>query len=191
MDASSFDFVTGLGTVAITLGGTGSHFIGAFFDHEIDQHTNTFFNEFGAVSGIPAAGQSWELDDPMFGDIFAHLGTGALDNTNAVPAGVGNDVSMALGWDFTLAAGETAVVHFRVSDSAVPVGFFLTQTDPDSPATLYFSSTLTIQGGSTSIPEPGTWVLMGSGLLGLVAWVRKQQRQRTCKDGVRPFCSNR
>src|SRR5204863_9704855 len=109
---------------------------------------------------------------------------GTLDTINAVPAGTGNDVSMALGWDVALAAGETAVVHFRVSDSVVPVGFFLTQTDPDSPATLYFSSTLDIESGSASVPEPGTWVLLGSGLLssgllGLVILVRQQLRQRT------------
>ena len=67
---------------------------------------------------------------------------------------------MALGWGFTLAAGETATVKFTLSETAPTGGFFLTQTDPNSQKSLYFSSTNTIRGGSTSVPDGGSTLAM-------------------------------
>ena len=58
VDASAFDLDTGLGTINVTVIGTGNHHFLAYFDHDIDPATNTFFNEFGATSGTPDAGQS-------------------------------------------------------------------------------------------------------------------------------------
>jgi len=165
-----FDPATGIGEWKVTAATPGLHSVVAFFDHEIDEAINTFFNEYGAVSGVPLAGQSWEIDEPgfVFGDIYANLVAGALDDSNGVPQASPDDVSMAMGWSFVLAAGETATAKFLLSETAPAGGFYLQQTDPDSGADIYFSSSIGFQGGGPVIPEPGTIALVLSGL-GLVA----------------------
>jgi hypothetical protein len=177
MNTASFDLTSGLGTLTYTISSAGANTFIAFFDHEIDEATNTFFNEYGTAVGAPASGQSWEIDEPGygFGDIYTNVTKGALDNTNAVPSGSDDDVSLALGWSFTLSAGEYAMLTFVVSDTAPASGFYLTHTDPDSEATLYFYSTLIIKGISP-VPLPGSLLLLGSGLLGLMGygWRRRQ-----------------
>jgi hypothetical protein len=167
VNVAGFDDVTGLGAISVSVSGAGAHFVGLFVDHDIDKAINTFFNEFGSATGAPVAGESWEIDEPgfVFGDIFTNLQGNSLDNTNGVPAGSEDDVSMALGWDYTLAAGETSAITFLISENLPSSGFYLTQTDPDSQASIYFSSTLTIRGtGGAVIPEPGTLALYGMGL---------------------------
>ena len=57
VDDSLFDDGTGLGTITITITGPGEHDILGFFDHEIDEATNTFFNEYGEAVGAPETGQ--------------------------------------------------------------------------------------------------------------------------------------
>jgi len=47
---------SGLGTITVTVDGPGTHYVGLFVDHEIDEATNTYFNENGATSGTPAVG---------------------------------------------------------------------------------------------------------------------------------------
>jgi hypothetical protein len=103
-----------------------------------------------------------------------------LDNSNAVPVGSEDDVSMALGWDFTLLVDEFAEATFHLTDS-LPTsfsGFYLTQTDPDSQATLYFYSTLNIQqcptgGCGGSVPEPSMLGLLGIAMAGMLLARRK------------------
>lgn len=166
---AGFDLATGLGAITVASSGTGSHRVGLFLDHDIiDDLLNSYDNEFGAASGPPANGLSWEIDEPgyRFGDIFENFNAGTLDNTNSVPAAAPNDVSMAMFWDFTLAAGESATVSFMVSD-VLPQGVrSLAQTDPTRDITIYLTSTLV--GGTptvTPVPEPGTLLLAGTGLL--------------------------
>ena len=71
----AFNTLTGMGDLKITVTGVGSHYVGAFFDHEIDEILNTYFNETGAQNGAAAAGQTWEIDEPGFvnGDIYENL----------------------------------------------------------------------------------------------------------------------
>jgi hypothetical protein len=115
----------GLGTLTWSTNAVGAHSFIAFFDHEIDEPLNTFYNEFGTAAGSPAAGQSWEIDEPsyVFGDIYWNVLDGALDNTNGVPAGFDDDVSMAMGWNFTLAADEIAIIELILADTAPDSGF--------------------------------------------------------------------
>ena len=153
---AGFDTTTGTGTSVVTITGVGAHYVGMFVDHEIDEDINGFTNETGAATGSPGAGETWEIDEPeyVFGDIITNFESMALDGT--IGTVDPEDVSMALAWDFSLAAGEIAKITFVVSPTA-PGGFHLTQADPDSDVVIHFSSSLSV------IPEPS------SSLLALVA----------------------
>jgi hypothetical protein len=173
VDVSLFDQVSGIGTITAEITGIGDHIFGAFFDHEVVETVNTFFNESGAVNNLGdlAAGQSWEIDEPgwKLGDIYDNFVNSALDGTNGVPAGSENDVSMAMGWDFTLAAGETATITLSLSELMPTGGFFLSHYDSMSDYTIYYSSALEITGDGAPVPEPSTVILMAIGLAGLSA----------------------
>ena len=71
VDVSGYDDDTGLGDIIITFApGVADHyFVGGFFDLEIyeDADDDNYYNETGSTSGTPAAGQSWEIDEPGFG----------------------------------------------------------------------------------------------------------------------------
>jgi hypothetical protein len=172
-DITGFDTGTGLGTISVSVGGAGSHYVSLFVDHEIDEADNTFYNENGDTSGSAAAGQTWEIDEPgyVFGDIYDNFLASELDDMNALPAGSEDDVSMAQGWDFALAAGETAEVNFVLA-SVQPSGFYLSHTDPDSNTTFYFSSSVDISPSGV-VPIPGAVWLFGTALVGLGALGRR------------------
>ena len=95
---------------------------------------------------------------------------GSLDNTNSV-SGFYDDVSMAMGWDFSLDTGQEAIIGLTLSDIAPETGFYLFHTDPDSSASIYLSGTLEING--PPVPEPGTMLLLCIGLAGMFG-VRKK-----------------
>lgn len=183
IDTSGFDFDSGLGSISITITGTGAHSMVSFFDHDIDAAQNTFFNEGGSTIGAAAAGQSWEIDEPGFfppgtpyGDIFDNFQANTLDNSIFDPSGLNeDDVSMAMGWDFLLADGETATIELFLSETLPTTGgLILNQFDFDSGGNIYFSSMLSISGDPPiGVPEPATALLFGLGLIGLAASRRR------------------
>jgi hypothetical protein len=180
VNVAGFDDVTGIGTVTVTVSGAGSHYVSMFVDHDItEQFYNPFDNEYGVVNGTPAAGQSWQIGEPTAGTIYPNFAASALDNTNGVPFGSENDVSMALASSFNLNTGETAAVTFLLSQIQ-PAGFSLGQFDggdvtlvlPTGDA-VFFSSNVEIRGGSV-VPLPPAIILFGSGLATLLAARRRR-----------------
>jgi len=175
LDALGIETANGLGDFSLTVSGEGSHSVVGFFDFDIG---SVFFDESGYAFGGLGADQSWEIDDPDFGDIFDKLQIlppddplaldliDPLDNTNAVPAGSENDVSMAIGWDFWLASDQLATVTFSLftATSDPTSGFYLKQSDPDFNESLYFTSTLTTP---SPVPLPAAGWLMLSAIVGL------------------------
>jgi hypothetical protein len=136
----------------------------SYFDGEIDETLNTFFNEFATTSGALAAGQDYEVDEPgyVFGDIFANAQAGALDGTNALPAGSPDDVAMSLSFAIgLLSPGQTARFEILLSEDGDTLGgFAIHQTDVDVRST----TVITYSGAAFVVPEPATALLLGAGL---------------------------
>ena len=172
------ELTDGFGTLSMKVTGEGFHSVIGFFDFEIDQQVNTFFNESGSATGTAAAGQSWEIDEPgyLFGDIVDNVYSGSLDNSNGVPVGAEDDMSFAMGWDFSLQADDMAIIDFIFTDILPSVDFFISHFDADSNSEFYFYSALSIQNSGapvvppvTSVDEPSTLVIMFIGLLFVVS----------------------
>ncbi|MCP4106601.1 MAG: PEP-CTERM sorting domain-containing protein [Desulfobacteraceae bacterium] len=173
---SDFDWNTGIGSMTVSFdpGISGDYSVLAWFDHAVDGFYNSWFNEYGAVSGTPGPGLSWEIDEPgfAFGNAVSNLKSGSFDNTNGVYPAFPDDPSMGMGWDFTLKVGEKAEITFLLGEET-PDGFYLAHTDPDSQKTVYFSTTMGISGYSPAVPEPGTFMLLGAGVLGYAVFRKK------------------
>lgn len=168
----------GLGTLEWSTSSAGSHSFLAFFDHEIDEAINTFFNENGEAFNTPAAEQSWEIDEPgfAFGDIYDNVLDNTLDNFNNVAPGLEDDVSLAMGWNFSISSGQTATITLDLSRTEPASGFYLKHADPESPDEFFFSSSLNITGGTPPvIPEPATMALLGLGAL-VTLGVRRRRK---------------
>ncbi len=136
----------------------------SFFDAEIDESRNTFFNEYAETDGALAAGQAYEIDEPgfTFGDILANARSTSLDGTNAVPIGAPEDVSMALSFVIgLLSPGQTARFEILLSEDGDRLGgFAIHQRDIDPRST----TVITYSGAASIVPEPGTALLLGAGI---------------------------
>lgn len=174
----SFDWETGLGELAITFGPgkPGDYFVTGFFDHEMVESSNTFFNEYALEINTPASGQTWEVDEPVFdGDIYDNVLAGQLDTINSVSSNSADDVSMAIGWNFSLSGNETAIVIFSLNETKPAEGFYLIQIDKDSGDEIFFSSDMTLTG-TTPTPEPGTFIMVGLGLIASLGFANTRKK---------------
>jgi hypothetical protein len=191
---------TGLGTLTYTFnpGSAGSYFVNFYFDEEASV---PFFNEFGTVNGSAPAGTSWEIAqvNPSVGGIQFYNGStqvlpNSLDNTNNLPGGNSNyldncatspcngDVATALGFNFTLAAGEEAVITIDQSTTN-PGGFNLEEIHPVDPnntseTDVFLNGSISIQPACTGpncgppppppgMPEPSTLILLGTSVVAI------------------------
>ena len=126
-------------TSAVTF--TNANFF-VLLDAEIDEAQNTFFNEYGTVTGHIGFGASdpgpdqWQIDEPGFqnGSLILNLYQGALNNSNSVPQTARNDVAMSLGFALgEIEPGATNVVQILISDYTNYLGSFaLRQLDSAS-----------------------------------------------------------
>ena len=198
---------TGLGTVSLTFnpGAAGTYNIGFWLFEQLSQPG---YNEYGNTGGSPVFGQSWQIDVPDYdyigelgtvgaGSIIANTLANTLANTNFIPgtdstyAGGGfcatfpdatcNDyTSMAMGFNFTLAAGYEEVVSFNVSTTAPSSGFYLEQIHPQdganaNPIDYYFTGSASEQPiGTTTAPEPGSWILLATLVAIVLTCVRRR-----------------
>lgn len=116
----------------------------SFFDGELNQEINTFFNEYGWFEGSPGRGyidnlpEYWMIGEPGYvtdGKIIESLQKGILENINLIPneEALLDDVSMALGFDLgDLHSGENKFISILISSSDDKFnGLFLSQTDND------------------------------------------------------------
>ena len=111
-------------------------------DAEIDQEANTFFNEFGRVTGTLGIGPGdtapdmWQVDEPGFGGgtLFNNLFSGALNNSNSIPGSAPDDVAFGLGVFLgDLSPGQSAAVSVMISEASHYLGTFaLQQLDADT-----------------------------------------------------------
>jgi len=192
LNAAAFDWDTGLGTITFDFrpGAPGNYFLVAFFDHEIDNETNGPYNEYGVDpnSSLLDVGQKWEIDEPGWnmdpnfpmGDIYGHATDIAnnLDNSLGVTISAPYNVSMALGWDVNIPSGKRAVFTLRLATSAPPAGTFaLEQHDTDSSTIIYYSGGVNVADiPSGEVPEPGSFALLGIGIVSLVAARTRRRR---------------
>lgn len=208
-------FVNGTGTVSISFGSDipADYSVAMFFDHEIMQEDNTFFNEYSAVVGTLVDSRlSYEIDEPGYGiyeDGYEPIGDSDVDAEHLVYMGdiydnfsnfpvygldnklfydwytdtylldfekpISDDVSMAMGWNFSLNGNETAVLEYTVSTVVPTSGFYLAQLDHNSPEIgIYFQSRLNIT--PVGVPEPNVLSLFGIGFVSLCFLSRKKRR---------------
>lgn len=172
IDASGFgtlqwSFVNNTGSTLVNT------WLFGFLDAEIDPDLNSSYNESGRLVSVNGAGSgdsaadSWEIDEPgfSFGDIYDHLFSGALDNSNAVSAGNENDVALALGFYLgNLLAGDRWLLTLTISPSDIGG---LAHFDKNSGIEFFFNGTAVVDR-STSVPEPSVAILMLFSLLSLV-----------------------
>ena len=133
-------------------------FFSVLLDAEIDEATNTFYNEYGLVNGAPGQhaydASQWQIGEPGFqgGTLLKNLYAGSLNNSNSAPPTAVNDVAAALGFSLgTIPPGIAAAVTVMISQQGhVLSAFSLSHHDSD-PASA--NTVITLSGVITATPS--------------------------------------
>jgi hypothetical protein len=179
IDLSHFDQTlspdpNGLGSISVTLSQGDNQYVSFYADYDILFGQLGSFDDSGNVIGALPAGVSFELDDPNTSNIFADFAANALANMNNVgtPSGPPNeccDVSFALSLGNINVGAAGATATFVIGSTAPSGGFYIQQTNSDSPDSIYLQGTVTDNGAPPAVPEPSTLAL-GLASVFLVAW---------------------
>lgn len=140
-------------------------------DPEIDEQTNTFFNEYGSSSGTPELhgfdASQWQIGEPGFqtGTLLKNIFVGSLSGSNSTPSSAPNDVAMSLGFSLgNLNPGTDATVLFQISEQGRALGSFsLAQHDsaPASTTVITASGIMPATASQMSNPSHELLVLQG------------------------------
>ncbi|MGO4882849.1 MAG: hypothetical protein ACLP59_18815 [Bryobacteraceae bacterium] len=146
-------------------------------------------------SGLPPGGLGPGIDpadDTALNTLNSTNGLpGNTDNFlgNCVGATCNGDASMAMGFTFTLTGSQQEVITLNLSETAPNSGFFLQQIHPvdgcdqngmncanPTQLNLYFSGSAVTEPIGPQTPEPGTWLLVSSAVVGLLLWRARKYR---------------
>lgn len=126
-------------------------FFFVLLDGEIDEATNTFFDEYGVANGAPGQhaydASQWQIDEPGFqtGTLLKNLFAGLLDNSNSVPPTALNDVATALGFSLgTIKPGVATEVEVMISEKGDTISSFSLSHHDIDPASS--NTVITISG---------------------------------------------
>jgi len=178
VNAAGFDFGTGLGTMTLTFG-PGTHFAGIYLYIYFDSGYGDLSNGYGGTAGSAPPGVTYQLADPNLGVLWTNFSSNTLDGSNSVATYSAPPASCCeVGWGlidtFDVASGLSGTLSFTVSQAQPVTGFYLFNTDNDTGESDYL--TVSFFSGTT-IPEPGTWLLVVSGA-GLVLLGRRRKSAR-------------
>jgi hypothetical protein len=140
-------------------------------DPEIDETSNTFYDEYGNTSGTSGLHgydpSQWQIDEPDFqaGTLLKNIFVGALNNSNSIPQSAPNDVAMSLGFSLgNLSPGADATALVQISEQNQVLGTFsLVQKDidPNSTTVITMSGTLPVTASEMANPPYQMLVLQG------------------------------
>lgn len=183
---------TGLGLITIEITGATNtaHTVTLWLDHSLTQ-SDVYFTEFGTSAGTLTGNTDgitdYGIDDPgyMGGTLYSDVMSGGTLSKALDGSADPGDVSLALRLSSNLPTGHAMFsfvtqysgTDYESPDFSIPAGFHLEQTSNNGGGTLYYSASVAnLTDSPTTVPEPGTWLLMGGGmmLLGFRKVGRKQ-----------------